>query len=494
MAIARNSIYSLVPTVVGIALSILTVPFYISLVGTDRYGALLIAWVLLGYFGQADFGLGRAISQRLSAMPGADQTERAEVVWSALLGASVIATIGAVLVSIAANVFFGSFFDATEELRAEALSSTWLFALCIPVIMYTGVSSGALMGIERFGVVSIGSTLGSVVAQLLPLAVAIYHSVDLSWLLGASLVGRAVGLLPVMASMWQQFLRGQPANPSSAQLRRLFTYGSWIMVTAIVGPLMIMSDRVMIGAAIGAAAVVAYSVPFQIAQRTTIIPYGIVQALFPRLASQEEHHSIRLSQASLVFIGQLYAPLILGLICLAGPLLTLWLGKHLDPRSTLIAQIVLAGFWVNALANVPYTLIQARGNPRFTALLHVSELPLYALMLFVLSSYFGLAGAAAAFAIRCLIDCIVLMAKGGLWTRDILLKLCGPAVLVMAALAFCAGTTAWLYSLVAATVFCLLAVMLALAQMPDEVERSLRASQVGRFVEWPLSLVRRGNR
>ena len=90
MALARNSILNLMPTLTGVVVSIATVPFYLSIVGTERYGALLLALVLLGYFGQADFGLGRAITQRLSSMPDASQEERASVVWSALAGAAVI--------------------------------------------------------------------------------------------------------------------------------------------------------------------------------------------------------------------------------------------------------------------------------------------------------------------------------------------------------------------------------------------------------------------
>jgi O-antigen/teichoic acid export membrane protein len=467
MALARNSLFSLTPTIAGVAVSILTVPLYISLAGAERYGALLIAWVLLGYFGQADFGLGRAITQRLSSMPGAGSVDRAAVVWSAAVGAA--------LVYIAAQVFFGSFFDAEASLKAEALASTWLFALCVPVIMYTGVSAGALTGLERFGIVSIGTTIGNLLSQILPLLVALFHSVELSWLLAASLVGRVIGLLPVMVSMWLVFLRGQPVNPSLVQLRRLFSFGVWIMVTAIIGPLMTASDRVVIGGAIGPAAVVAYSVPFQIAQRTVMLPMAVVQALFPRLASHTAEQAATLGKDAVVLVGQMYAFVVIGLICLAEPLLRMWLGDGLDQRSILVGQIALIGFWVNALANVPYAHLHARGNSRFTALVHLAELPLYCAMLYGFGIWLGLAGIALAFSLRALIDCVIMFAKARFVQGAVLLKLATPAVLIVSALLVAPLAENWLLSLLAASILAGVLLPVCWIQMPEEAKRAVVA-------------------
>jgi O-antigen/teichoic acid export membrane protein len=479
MALARNSVLNLMPTLTGVAVSIATVPFYLSIVGTERYGALLLALVLLGYFGQADFGLGRAITQRLSSMPDASAQDRAGVVWSALVGAAVISLIGGIVVYFVAEIFFRSFFDAEPALRGEVLSAVWLFALCVPVIMLTGVTSGALVGVERFGVVSIGTTIGNLLSQVLPLVVAVVHSVDFSWLLAASLAGRAIGLIPVVASMIAVFLRHQPVNPSRAQLRRLFSFGSWIMVTAIVGPLMTMADRVVIGAVLGAAAVVAYSVPVQIAARTVMFPMAIVQALFPRLASQDDAEAARLGKASVVLIGQLYGLIVIGLICLAAPLLRLWLGEGLDPRSILVGQITIIGVWVNALANVPYALIQARGNSRYTALLHVLELPVYGAMLYGFGVFFGLYGVALAFTLRVILDCAALFHKARFVDAGVMTRIAGPALLIAAAMAASSWMQDWLAGIIGASVLCSALLVITWFHMPEEA-RSWINQRIGR--------------
>jgi O-antigen/teichoic acid export membrane protein len=282
-----------------------------------------------------------------------------------------------------------------------------------------------------------------------------------------------IGLWPIMVSMALVFLRNQPVNPTSAQMRRLFSFGSWIMVTAIIGPLMTMADRLVIGGVFGAAAVVAYSVPVQIASRTVMFPMAIVQALFPRLASNAEQDSVALGKVSVVLVGQLYAFVVVGLICLAAPLLDLWLGGDLDPRSVLVGQITLIGIWINALANVPYALIQARGNPRYTAVLHLIELPIYFALLYGLGVAFGLYGVALAFTLRVVLDCAALFQKAEFLVSSVLGRLAGPGTVIFAAFATSMLIQDWMQAIMAAAFYCALLIALTWFQMPIEAKNWL---------------------
>ena len=97
MKLARNSLYTLTSSLIPLAISIITVPFFVMQIGAERYGALAIAWLLLGYFGAADFGIGRAITQRIAAMQDESAATRAGAVWSALVSISALALVTAAL-------------------------------------------------------------------------------------------------------------------------------------------------------------------------------------------------------------------------------------------------------------------------------------------------------------------------------------------------------------------------------------------------------------
>src|SRR3954469_12628790 len=69
--------------------SAVATPFTVKLLGTERYGALALLNLIVGYFAFADLGMGTA-STRFGAAAFArhNETEEAEVVWTSLAVAS----------------------------------------------------------------------------------------------------------------------------------------------------------------------------------------------------------------------------------------------------------------------------------------------------------------------------------------------------------------------------------------------------------------------
>ena len=86
--------------------------------------------------------------------------------------------------------------------------------------------------------------------------------------------------------------------------------------------------------------------------------------------------------------------------------LTFWVGNNFASHSTKALQILALGVLFNALAQVPYGLIQSFGKPDLTAKLHLIELPFYLLLLWILTSHYGIVGAAIAWMIRSTMDMI----------------------------------------------------------------------------------------
>jgi len=467
--LARNSLYSLLGTAFPTLVSLATIPLFVSQIGASRYGAITIAWLVLGYFGAADFGLGRAIMQRVAAMRGQASAAMARSVWTALVSMSLFGVLGAFILYLFANWYFAGPFKVEEGLRYEITASVWILALCNPLVAINGVLSGALMGLERFKLVSISTAIANSSLLLFPLATAYFITIDLSALVLSALLARLLGTVILSFGLWRTFLKGQPVTFSLSEMRHLASFGAWVMVTALVGPLMVFADRFLIGVLQDAVAVAAYAIPFQIASRTVMIPIAIAQALFPRFASEGAEASKERCRQFTIFIGLLFAPIIVVLICLAEPLLGLWLGVELDPRSVLVAHVLLAGFWTNALATIPFGYIQARGDPRFTALLHVAELPIYALLLLGLGLNFGLAGFALAFSLRCTIDCIALLWRADAMGVQTWARLAGPIATILLALSSTTLQPSLLLQLAITALLATLAILLLVFSSPEAI-------------------------
>jgi len=497
MSLTRNSIYSFASAALPVISAIATVPFYVSEIGAERYGALVIAWTLLGYFGQADFGIGRAVTQRISSNKDANSGVLASTVWSGIVSMIILGVLGGAFVYVLAGYFFGDVMKVEPGLRAELMASLWALALCNPVVTLTGVLSGALIGVEKFKFTSISFLVGNLGLQILPLIVAMTITHDLQWLVAASLLGRALGLVMMAAAVWRVFLIRQAVRPSWTEMRKLANFGAWIMVTSLIGPLMIYSDRFIIGAIYGAMAVAVYTIPYQVAYRTLILPQAVVGVLFPRFAALDDAQAVQRCREYLVFIGQFFAPFVIGAICLAGPLMELWLGSHLDPRSVSIAHVILVGVWFMAVANVPTALIQARGNPQFTAMLSIAELPFYMGALFVLGGYYGLVGIAGAFALRSAVDACILAWRARVADRWVLQKVAPTALLVITAVIASQLSTGWTAAILIAFVLvsaCSLHLLYVLANMQPDVRGHFeRLPLVGKIVAHPvfLSVARR---
>lgn len=505
MSVARHTAYNLAGSLIPVALALVTVPLYLRLIGIERYGLLSIAWLFLGYFGLFDLGLGRAAAQGIAALRDAPAATRAATLWTALAVNAGMGAVGAAILWAVAGWYFAGPLEVDDALRAEAIASLPWLALSVPIATTTGVLLGALQGRERFAETNAISVASTALFQLVPLAVAVVHGPDLFWLLAAGIAVRVATLVPIWRSCRAHIIGAHPFRFDRARFGDLLSYGGWITVSSLVGPLMVTADRFAIGAVLGAAAVSLYTVPFQLAQRLGILPGAIANALFPRLAGEGEAHVARaLSQDAMRTAAAIMTPPVAIGILAMGPFLTAWVGAEFAAQATPIGRIALLGFWLNGVAQMPFALIQARADcrrsgPRITAFLHLGELLPYFAAVYLLAGSFGLPGVAAAFGLRCGADFLILgwlayrrsfrLGTVALLFAPLLALVAAPALFANAPAPPTPATIAGALALVAALTllcwFCLPPsirekMRIPLSQLPGRVGRHTTRSSEGR--------------
>lgn len=474
MSIGRNTTYNVIGSVTPLVLALVTIPLYLNAVGVERYGALAIAWLILGYFGLFDLGLGRATAQRIAALADSDAARRANVFVTAAAVNIGMGVVGGVLLYFGARYFFAVHFEADSWLRAEILAAVPFLALAVPIATLTGVASGALQGREKFLDVNIATVIGTSLFQLIPLSIAYIYGPTLKWLILAAIIARIVGFAVFMVRVRIHLLRGQTPKFDRSEWLGLLKYGGWVSVTSVVSPFLVVIDRFIIGSTISATAVSVYTIPFEIVQRISVLPRSIAMALFPRLAAVSDEQGRQMADRATSAIVFLVTPIILVGLFAMGPFLDLWVGKDISNDAQPVGVILLLGYWVNAFGIIPYSRLQASGRPDVVTMALLAQLPFYVTAMYWAVTSYGLTAAAIIFSIRTAIDYLLLhRLSSGHWRVSPLIMLNGAIMLcaAIANLSLQAFSAAWLLSGLLA--FFIMAVFL-IRNIPRELQGLLQ--------------------
>lgn len=404
-ALARNTALNLSGAALPLAVALVTVPLYLEFVGRDRYGAWAVLWAVMAWFSVLDFGLGKAIVNRIAN--GGDRGDAAGLLGAAIMLDLALGIGGALLFLAAGPNLFRLALSADALVLGELLAAVpWLAAL-IPAVTLTTVATGALEGKERFLSVNVLEVSSSILFQVVPLLAALEWGPRLD-LLAASAVAVRLVMAIVAVALAARACGGlsRPAHfPEAA--RSLLGFGGWITTGALLAAVLTGLDRPLISASLGAAAVAFYSLPLDLAQRLQLLPSSLARALLPRFSAMDAAAASTLQERALSALSGLYAPVIAAAMFALEPFLELWVGVEMAGVSGPIGVLLLAGMWVNGLAFLPVTLLQGKGRPDLPAIAQAVELPLFAAGFAWALWAGGLPGAAVAWTLRVAVDAIV---------------------------------------------------------------------------------------
>lgn len=414
MSVARGTLLNLAGHVAPLAAALVAVPLLVANLEPARFGFLSLAWVIVGYFGLFDLGLGRALTRLIAERTGTPREPELPVLTrTALLVLTGLGILAGILLFALAPWFCAGVLKLPVELRAEAAAGLQALALCLPFVTLTAALRGVLEARQRFGWVNALRVPLGILTFLVPVAVTAYTP-DLFALCAALAVLRMVGGV----AHWAACARLYPAllclgAPSRQSFAEMFGYGMWLTVSNVVGPLMVYLDRFVIGALVSVAAVAYYTAPYEVVTRLWLVPAALTGVLFPVFAGSfmaDPERMRRIYRKALIALAAAMLPLTFALALGADFWLTAWLGADYAREGTRVAQILAAGVLFNSLAHVPYSLLQAAGRADWTAKLHVLELPLYIAALAWLVPAWGIDGAALVWTGRCVLDAAILFA------------------------------------------------------------------------------------
>lgn len=401
-----HTVYNMLGLGAPLLVAVVTIPLLITGLGEARFGLLTLIWAVASYFGLFDLGLGRALTQQLSAALARGESAAAGRLVGTALAMMMALGVGAGVLMASAAPWTVDLVRGVPE-RGELVHAAYWIALAMPAIVLTSGLRGVLESVHAFGTVNLIRVPMGLFTFIGPLVVVWLVGPRLDLIAALLAVGRVVACAAHAVCAARVMPQPMGLGFERERVAPLAVAGGWLSISNIVSPLMGYADRFVVGALISAAAVAWYATPHELVSKLWIVPGALTAVLFPTFAARFAlggAGSLALFARATDTLFALLLPVTAAIALFAREGLTWWVGAEFAAQSAPLLQIFAIGTLINCLAHVPFTLIQSAGAARLTAWIHAVELPFFLALLWLLTAHYGALGAACAWLVRVVVD------------------------------------------------------------------------------------------
>ena len=410
-SVTANLVWNLAGESLPVMAAVVAIPILVHGLGVDRFGILTLSWMIAGYFGLFDFGLGRALTKTMAQeLSLKREAEAAKLFWTSFAMMLALGLVAGVALGAMTPWLTRSALKIPHALQGETRAGLFAIALGMPILVSISALRGALSAAERFDLLNLIRTPSGVLAFVAPLAILpLTH--NLAWLIGILVLNRALAWATYLAATLHALPELRPLRIDATCAPRLIGFGAWITVSSVITPIMLYLDRFFIGASLSMAALTTYSVPMEIVAKLFIVPAAISGVMFPAFARSFTGVQIAAGAMfvrSLKLVALILFPLCAGLSAFAPQIMALWMGEGFGPESATILQILIVGAFVTGLSWIALVVLHGAHRPDLAAKIHLIDFPLYALVMWLAVRRFGTLGAAVTWSGRLVAENLVI--------------------------------------------------------------------------------------
>ncbi|MDR9418370.1 flippase [Gracilimonas sp.] len=409
----RNVLWSLGGKVLPIAVALFAIPVLIGKLGDARFGLLSIIWVIIGFASFLDLGLGRAAVKFISEKIGLNKEEDIPgifgVAWLIIL---CIGSLLGVMLFFCDELLVQQVFEIEEHLHEQARLSVIYTAIALPFVFSNSVFSAVFKAYQEFKTLAWIQGSNSILNYLAPLLVLVYT--DQFSVVIASLVFLKVATFAVYLGILvtvRKNLFHFDFSKIKKSVKPLLLFGGWASVSNVVSPLLDYFDRFLIASVITVAAVTYYATPLDILVKISAIFVSVVTVLFPAISNAVVHDKKRsgqLMRGGMEATACFSFPILLFIAFFSFEILELWINTELAAESMMVLQVFCVGYYLKSLTYIPYAFLHGFNKPDIAAKIHLFELAVYAIILYLLASAYGILGAAIAHSARLFMDYLLM--------------------------------------------------------------------------------------
>ncbi len=409
--VIKGSFWVLIGQLLPLVATFVASPFVIRSLGSEAYGVLILVGLISTYFAFADFGMTMA-STRFGAEAFADGTPEQE--------GKVVRT--AALIGISSSLFIAI---------PLFVFSQWIVGDLLNVPLY--LQDKASVALKITSVAFVMSFVGNIfnTPQLSRMRmdlnvlinagfkVLMTFSTPIVLKLGGDLVDATivafVATMLIMGSHIYVSGRLQPAIYGTSidrkMLKPLLNFGSSYVLYGIGLLVTNNLEKFILTRYVSVQSLAYYSIAFTFAGMTSMFSVAMVQTLMPafsQLLTPEKKEQLRTLFTRCVRVGLIgLIPSVMGLLIIAKPFFTIWVGPDFGRESVIPFYILLVGVFFSLLVYIPNTILISAGKSSLFAKVYLLEVLPYAAIAYFLIQWAGILGAAMAWSLREIVNAII---------------------------------------------------------------------------------------
>jgi O-antigen/teichoic acid export membrane protein len=430
--VGHNAVLNFLGLGVPLALAFFILPITARYLGPTRFGLLGLAWAVTEYLTLFDLGLGRALVKFVADALHHDSDEVSEIVSLSMVAQVLTGLAGGAAFALAAPLLVNHVFRIPQSVAREARGVFEVIGLSVPAVLLISGQRAILEGAQRFDLSATIKMLSSVASIAIP-AVGAVLGISLPSILLLVLASRIGACIVYALAIRRALPRLRWVRSRDwGILRRVLSFGGWVLVSNTINPLLVYFDRFALGTIAGLAAVGLYTAPYEGVTRLLLIPVSLFGSLLPALTSieagRDDARFTRLSASSERVLAPVMAIPLAFILVFAPEILHLWLGAEYAQQSATALRLLAFGVFANSLANPLFVVLYAKGRPDLPAKFHLLELVIHIPLTIYLIRAFGITGAAAAWTTRVTLDMCLLLWAAARASRSTVLDMAGGRV------------------------------------------------------------------
>lgn len=403
----KNSILNIFGVIIPALILLPVMGFFSRKLTVEEFGVFSLCFAVLGYSSLFDAGLSRAVV-RLLTIKKQIKLKSSHIMGTASAVVFILGLI-ATLVLFLASEFLSRILKVSLHNFQDVVFSFQILSLAIIPMLLSLVVTAKLEATENFRLFNILRIINAFFS-LAPSVLFAFLSKPMLGAIVGIVIGRYLSFF-VSVAFTLPLREIKNFRFDKRTLHELFRFGGWISISNIVSPLMVYFDRFILSATLGANQVAYYSSPAELITKMNIIPVSMARAFFPSLSKINDNQSDQYKKIyKMIFILLLLFSVgsVLFVFSFSDLIIDVWLGEKYVPLSSYILQIMIVGFFFNSLAQLPVLQLQSIGVTKAIAIVHLTELIPYLILLTVALNYYGIIGAAYVWCLRVIVDNIAL--------------------------------------------------------------------------------------